>query len=242
VEMLPKDTILNCLQTGQLDLQGQFVLGSNYTLLVTVITPPEQFVAVYKPERGERPLWDFPFGSLEKREVAAYFVSDALGWGLVPPVVYRQDGPMGPGSVQVYIEHDPNYHYFNFNKTDANRLRPAAVFDLLINNADRKGGHFLIDESRHIWLIDHGLCFHQQDKLRTVVWDFAGEPIPTTLLADVERFLQKLAADEMLQHNLGNMLRPEEIRSLRQRGERLLKTKLFPLPDEQQRQYPWPPV
>ncbi|MCE5206975.1 MAG: SCO1664 family protein [Chloroflexi bacterium] len=242
MDVFPKDILLDCLQTGKLELQGQFIPGSNYTLLVEVISPPGRFIAVYKPVRGERPLWDFPYGSLEKREAAAYLVSEALGWELVPPVVFRMDGPLGPGSVQVYIEHDPNYHYFNFSPADIERTRPVVVFDLLINNADRKGGHFLIDNNRHIWLIDHGLCFHKQDKLRTVVWDFSGTPIPDNLLADVEEFLHKLTNDEPLQQNLGRLILPEEIDALRQRGMNLLKSRVFPKPDEKQRQFPWPPV
>lgn len=242
MDLLPKDTILNCLQTGKLEMQGQFMLGSNYTLLVEVITASDKFVAVYKPVRGERPLWDFPFGSLEKREAAAYLVSDSLGWDLVPPVVYRSSGPMGPGSVQVFIDHDPNYHYFTFAPEDVERLRPAVVFDLLINNADRKGGHFLMDANSHIWLIDHGLCFHRQNKYRTVVWNFAGTPIPDPLLADLDKFLKKLAVDETLRQNLGELILPEEIKALRERGAQLLREPVFPEPDETERQFPWPPV
>jgi streptogramin lyase len=120
---------------------------------------------------------DFPRASLARREVAAYLVSEALGWRLVPPTVYRKDGPIGSGSLQLFIEHDPGYHYFTFSDADRQRLHPVAIFDLLINNADRKGSHLLLDPDGHLWLIDHGLCFHREDKLRTVIWDFAGEPI-----------------------------------------------------------------
>lgn len=245
-----KNLILNWLGEGELDLHGQFVLGSNYTLLVAVSNlaggassgRSGPVIAVYKPERGERPLWDFPYGSLAKREVAAYLVSEALGWGLVPPVVYRQNGPFGPGSVQIYIEHDPNYHYFNFEAEDVDRLRPVVAFDLVINNADRKGGHILKDTRGHLWLIDHGLCFHRDNKLRTVLWDFAGEPIPDALLADMDRLCTALQEDATLVNTLANLILPEEIRAMVRRIKRLLRKRFFPLPDENQRQYPWPPV
>jgi hypothetical protein len=250
VDIFPKETILNCLATGALDLHGQFVLGSNYTLLVTVTDPhglkaeedADPFIAVYKPEKGERPLWDFPYGSLEKREVAAYIVSEALDWDLVPPSVYRQDGPFGPGSLQVFIDHDPEYHYFNFSPQDIARLRPVVAFDLIINNADRKGGHILKDPKGHLWLIDHGLCFHELNKLRTVLWDFAGEAIPPGLVADIERFSDALESDEELSSNLITLLSEKEITAMRRRVSRILRTRKFPLPDERQRQYPWPPV
>ncbi len=242
MDALAKEKLLENLQRGQLDLQGQFVLGSNATLLVSITSPNDPIIAVYKPERGERPLWDFPYGSLEKREAAAFVISEALGWELVPPVVYRQDGPYGPGSVQVYIEHNPNYHFFNFTEEDAARLRPTAAFDLLVNNADRKGGHIIKDVNNHIWLIDHGLCFHQLDKLRTVLWDYAGEEIPADLLHDLERCAKALQTDPELLEKLNQLLLPEEIQALLMRAERLLRDPVFPYPDEQTRQFPWPPV
>ena len=113
-----------------------------------------------------------------RRKAAAYLVSEALGWRLVPPTVYRQQAPIGPGSLQLFVEHDPEYHYFNFKEADRQRLRPVALFDLLINNADRKGSHVLLDPNDHLWLIDHGLCFHREDKLRTVIWDFTARQFP----------------------------------------------------------------
>ena len=239
---VPFEKILEALQIGEIELQGQFILGSNYTFLVQVRNQGGQFISVYKPERGERPLWDFPFGSLEKREAAAFVVSQALGWELVPPVVYRLDGPYGPGSVQVFIEHDPEYHYFNFEDADVARLRPAATFDLLINNADRKGGHIIKDRQNHLWLIDHGLCFHRDDKLRTVLWDFAGQKIPAALLRDIRRLQGQLEEDADLQGNLAALLQDEEIAALERRAERLLASPRYPYPDEQERQFPWPPV
>ena len=119
-------------------------------------------------------------------------LSRALGWDLVPPTVLRPDGPAGPGSLQLFVDADPERHYFTFTEAEKQRLRPAAVFDLLVNNADRKGGHVLLGESDHLWLIDHGVCFHVEDKLRTVIWDFVGEPIPHELFATLRRLRQML--------------------------------------------------
>ena len=171
------------LQKGELELKGQFMLGSNYTFLVNVHHDGKELQAVYKPSKGEQPLWDFPDTTLAHREVAAYLVSEALGWDFVPYTALREDGPYGPGSIQQYIEYDPNYHYFNFSDEDKARLEPVMLFDLLCNNADRKGSHVIFEEETHkMWLIDHGLCFHEEDKLRTVIWDYAGQPIPDDLL------------------------------------------------------------
>ena len=172
------DLTLDILSKGELAIKGEFLWGSNYTFLVDVHSEKGELAAVYKPTRGVRPLWDFPDSSLARRETAAFLVSEALGWRLVPPTILRKKGPLGAGSLQIFVEHDPEYHYFNFSEEDRQRLRPVAVFDLLVNNADRKGSHILLDPDRRIWLIDHGLCFHTDDKLRTVIWDFVGEPIP----------------------------------------------------------------
>ncbi len=235
-------SILAALQQGDIALKGQFVWGSNYTFLTEVQHETSTLQAVYKPTRGERPLWDFPTASLAHREAAAYLVSEALGWHLVPPTVYRRTGPAGPGSLQLFIEHDPEYHYFNMTPADRQRLRPVVLFDLLINNADRKGSHVLCAADDHLWLIDHGICFHTDDKLRTVIWDFAGEPIPGELLADLERFRQTLEPKPEGIADLSKHLRPGEIRALARRADALLKTSAFPAPDPSQRPYPWPPV
>jgi hypothetical protein len=175
---MDKVDVVKALQKGVIEMQGQFLSGSNYTFLAQLSMEGECFQVVYKPIRGEQPLWDFPHGSLARREVAAYLVSEALEWDLVPPTIFRKEGPLGAGSLQQYVEHDPNDHYFNFEDKDRQRLRPVVVFDLILNNADRKGGHILRGEDDHLWLIDHGLCFHAEEKLRTVVWDFSGEAIP----------------------------------------------------------------
>lgn len=240
------EKILTILNEGSLSLRGEFMWGSNYTFLLQVEHPLETLQAVYKPTRGVRPLWDFSSPSLARREVAAYRVSQALGWQLVPPTVYRKDGLHGAGSLQLYIEHDPEYHYFNFSEADKQRLRPSSLFDLLINNADRKGSHILLDPERHIWLIDHGICFHTESKLRTVVWDFAGEPIPTDLCADLTALQQQLSPNpggaSSLAAELAKHLTASEIAALARRAERLVNAGRYPNPDPDRRPYPWPPV
>src|SRR5512136_2153831 len=154
---------LAVLQYGEITVKGKFLWGSNYTFLTDVRYGEQTIQAVYKPSRGERPLWDFPSASLAHREVAAYIISEALGIGMVPETVYRRRAPVGPGSLQRYVEHDPDCHYFNLSEEDRQRLRPVVLFDVLINNADRKGGHVLIGLDNKIWLIDHGICFHVED-------------------------------------------------------------------------------
>jgi uncharacterized repeat protein (TIGR03843 family) len=238
---LASEKILETLSSGDMRLAGQFVWGSNFTFLVRLRHGSEDILAVYKPSRGERPLWDFPAGTLGARETAAYLMSEALGWQLVPPTVLRRDGPAGPGSLQLYVEADPERHYFTFSPEEKERLRPVALFDALANNADRKGGHVLLAPDGHLWAIDHGVCFHVEDKLRTVIWDFAGQPIPATLRADLERFRTRLAADEGLREAFSRLLAPEETGALKRRAERLIETGRFPLPGGG-RPYPWPPV
>lgn len=235
-------TILSALQTGDLQLQGQFLSGSNYTFMADIIFKELKLKVVYKPARGEQPLWDFPPNTLCKREVAAYLVSEILGWELVPPTVFRRKGPLGAGSLQIYVDHDPEYHYFKFNQEDRDRLRPVALFDMLINNADRKGGHILKAEDGHLWLIDHGICFHEEDKLRTVIWDFAGEPIPSELMSELCRFVDELSVTPTKAQKLNGMLRPTEISALLSRARRLVEGGIFPQPLSSRRSYPWPPV
>jgi uncharacterized repeat protein (TIGR03843 family) len=174
--------------------------------------------------------------------VATFIVSEAIGWSFVPPTVYRQDGPAGPGSLQLFIDHDPEYHYFNFTKDDHERLRPVVLFDVMINNADRKGGHIIIDSQNKLWLIDHGLCFHADPKLRTVIWEFADEPIPESSIQDLKRFLLVMLPGSTLETTLTTHLSRHEVTSLRERTEQLLSRLRFPLPPENVRSYPWPPV
>jgi uncharacterized repeat protein (TIGR03843 family) len=238
----PIDDILRDLKQGRLTVQGEFLWGSNYTFLVQVEHEERQLAAVYKPSRGERPLWDFPPATLAHREVAAFLVSQALGWQLVPPTVHRKKGPAGPGSLQLFIEHDPEYHYFNFKEIDRQRLPRVALFDLLINNADRKGSHILIDPDDHLWLIDHGICFHVEDKLRTVIWDFAGQSLPEDLCADLSQFVQALQTKSTLVEELQEHLSQEETKAMLQRAEILLAQGRFPSPHSSRRFQPWPPL
>jgi uncharacterized repeat protein (TIGR03843 family) len=236
---------LETLQKGEITVQGEFLWGSNYTFFVNVAHDGQELTGVYKPTRGERPLWDFPTASLAHREAAAYLVSQALGWGLVPPTLYRKRGPSGPGSLQLFIDHDPEYHYFTFSDEDRQRLRPTCLFDLLINNADRKGSHVLIGKDGGVWLIDHGICFHEEDKLRTVIWDFVGEPIPETLCADLARLSARLfgpTADPVLVERLGNHLSLVEINAMAIRGVALAEAGQFPPPNPYRRPYPWPQI
>jgi uncharacterized repeat protein (TIGR03843 family) len=242
-QMPGKDnSILRALEKGELSITGEFLWGSNYTFAVEISHDTQILQGVYKPTQGERPLWDFPQESLARREVAAYLVSEAFGWGFVPPTVYRGDGPIGPGSLQLYVDHDPEYNYFTFNEEDLQRLRPVALFDLLINNADRKGSHVLFDQDRHMWLIDHGISFHRDRKLRTVIWNFAGEPITEELCSDLVNFEAQLQPGTAFRKQLDLQLAPEEIDALAMRTRDLLATRQFPNPHPNRRPYPWPPV
>jgi uncharacterized repeat protein (TIGR03843 family) len=239
IQAFPNDLLKNALQEGELEMKGQFMLGSNYTFLVGLHYDGRELSAVYKPSRGEQPLWDFPENSLALREVAAYWVSERLGWHFVPLTILREDGPLGPGSLQQYIEYDPEYHYFNFSEEDKSKLKPVVVFDLLVNNADRKGSHVFFENDTHkIWLIDHGLCFHEENKLRTVIWDFAGEPIPEDLL----QTLSRVSAEKALLNDLQKFLSPREISALKVRAKALITSGVFPEPPQGRRAFPYPPV
>ena len=212
------------------------MLGSNYTFLVDVRHEGETLKAVYKPSKGEQPLWDFPDNTLALREVAAYELSEALGFHIVPVTVYRKDGPHGPGSLQQYIEYDIEYHYFNFTPEDKQKLRPVVLFDFLANNADRKGSHvFFEDSTNHLYAIDHGICFHEESKLRTVLWDFAGQAIPDELLAPLSSTGNWSSLFELY-------LSPREIEALLLRAEELCESKIFPRPLQGRRAYPYPPI
>ena len=212
------------------------MLGSNYTFLVEVHYQAATYPAVYKPSRGEQPLWDFPSYSLAQREVAAYIVSECLGFHFVPFTTLRKDGPHGAGSLQQYIEYDPEYHYFNFTEEDKDLLKPVVLFDLLCNNADRKGGHVFFEESTHkLFAIDHGICFHEDDKLRTVLWDFSGQKIPDELLSH-------LSIGTTLLADLGPYLSRRELSALRARAESIIRIGRFPRQPRDRRALPWPPL
>ena len=194
---LALDEAADIIENGAMDDEvGLMRWGSNYTFLVNIERDGLRLLAIYKPRQGERPLWDFPDGTLCNREAAAYLTSKALGWSLVPPTVLR-DGTRGSGSVQLFIDHDPEEHYYTFDKGSLwEQLERMAIFDAIANNADRKGGHCLVDGDAHLWGIDHGLTFNASEKLRTVIWDFAGMPIPPAILDDLHVFCGRLGDDD----------------------------------------------
>jgi hypothetical protein len=235
------DDHVRLLRSAELDVVGGLVGASNHTLLVRLGRDGEAY-AVYKPRRGERPLWDFPAGTLCHREVAAYRVSAFLGWDLVPPTVLR-DGPMGTGSVQQFVHHDPSQHYFTLLDDPSLHLRLAqlATFDLLINNADRKGGHVLraIEPERLVG-IDHGLTFHTQPKLRTVIWELGGTLISEGWRADLRRLAAALRDGGA--GLLADLLAVDEVAVLARRAELLAERETLPVLPPDRRPYPWPPV
>ena len=215
--------------------------GSNYVFAMFLRDPEGgRGVAVYKPRRGEAPLHDFPDGTLYRRERAAYLVSEALGWRIVPPTVVR-DGPHGVGSVQLFIEHRPRASYFTMKGARDADLRRFAVFDIVANNADRKGGHCLEAPDDRIWGIDHGLTFHNQRKLRTVIWDYAGERVEDELLQPVARLLDGIHRGSDGLGELSDLLSAREVRALCERIERLLEERTYPQPPAW-RPVPWPPL
>ena len=230
------DQLRTAIECGNYEIKGQFTFGSNYTFLVTVHHEGQDYSAVYKPLRGEQPLWDFPENSLAGREVAAYLVSEALGFHIVPFTTLRDDGPYGAGSLQQFIEYDPEYHYFNFTDEDRRLLKPVVLFDLLCNNADRKGSHVFFENDTHkLYAIDHGICFHEDDKLRTVLWDFSGQKIPEDLLS-------RLSLSRNLLTDLERYLNLSEISALRARAESIRKRGVFPRQPRDRRAMPWPPL
>lgn len=250
------------LATCALTIEGRLPWSSNLTFLVTLEGTHDPCVsasvdagrggagvpvqhaghgpvqAVYKPHRGEQSLWDFPDG-LYRREVAAYRLSEALGWGLVPPTVVRDDAPFGPGSLQLFVESDYEQHYFTLQEEGGreDELRIFCAFDIVANNADRKSGHVLVASDGRLWGIDHGLCFHVQHKLRTVVWDFAGEEVPAHVVADLERLVATGLPDD-----LSELLSAAEADAVLERAARLAAAGEFPEPVGDRPPYPWPLV
>ncbi len=233
--------VLDLLETGEMELQGMIPWSSNYTYLAQVRRGERELLAVYKPACGERPLWDFETGTLCQREVAAYDVSAALGWPSIPPTVLR-DGPMGIGAVQQFIEFTRRENFFTIRDRCRTAMLEIAAFDALINNTDRKGGHVLVDENGAVWCIDHGVTFHEEPKLRTVVWDFVGEPIPDRLLHDLDRIRHRLKVGEPLRRKLDPLLSRSEVRALDSRLGQLLREQSYPPPPEDWPHIPWPPV
>lgn len=230
------DRVLEVLANGSIEVVGR-IPSSNLCLLVEVTDQAGSEFAVYKPEAGERHLWDFDPG-LHQRERAAYVLSEWLGWGLVPATVVREDGPLGVGSLQRYVDAGAGVHYFSLdpNHPDlAAPLRAMAAFDVVTNNADRKAGHVLLDPDGRVWGIDHGLCFAAPAKLRTVIWDFAEEPIPAELLPGLARLDRNPPAE------LAELLAPQEVDALRVRARLVLRAGRFPV-DPTGRRVPWPMV
>jgi uncharacterized repeat protein (TIGR03843 family) len=228
------------LTEGRLEILGLLPRSSNYTFLARVHgSGAEETLAVYKPRRGEMPLWDFPDGTLCRREVAAYVVAGALGWPEVPPTLLR-DGPEGPGSVQLFVEHDPEEHYFTLRERHEDTFRRVAAFDVVINNADRKGGHCLLAPDGRVFLVDHGVAFSVEPKLRTVIWEFAGEPLPDAMCADLQELAAKLREGELRDH-LVDLLSGDEVDAAAGRAEGLVSAGRLPHPGPG-RPYPWPPV
>lgn len=226
---------LSLLAEGDVELKGRMPWSTNQTFLVELTSDDDVLRGIYKPGRGERPLWDFP-GGLYRREVAAWVLSELLGWGIVPETVLR-DGPLGEGSVQRFVEADFSQHYFTLYEDPARHqaLRRICLFDLLANNTDRKSGHCLLAEDR-VWAIDNGLCFHPAPKVRTVIWEFGGETVPDELLADVQMALARLPG------GLVALLGENELEGVVRRGEWLLRRRVFPAPDPLGHCYPWPLV
>ncbi len=215
--------------------------SSNYTFLVSITDGQTATMAVYKPQRGERPLWDFPDGTLCYRETAAFIVSDALRWCIVPPTLLR-DGTRGLGSVQLYVPNNPEINYFSLDERFAEQLMKFAAFDYVINNADRKGGHCLLDDNGHLWGIDHGIGFHTSPKLRTVIWDFAGQPVPDNLLTDIQRVCSELEDKRsQVRMELEQLLADPELHALQARMHRMAQRREYPRPGPGPN-YPWPPV
>jgi uncharacterized repeat protein (TIGR03843 family) len=234
--------VLEALAKGELAVETSMPYSSNYTLLCTVEHEDLRALAVYKPRRGERPLWDFPRGTLYRREMAAYLISEALGFGLVPPTVVR-DGPYGVGSVQLFINSDEESHLFTMLKEGGyeGAIRRLCAFDSVINNADRKSGHCLKGLDGRLWAIDHGICFHYEHKLRTVLWDFAGERIPREVHQALCGLRASLDGEPALADTLDELLEKAELRALRRRLDRLIDSGLYPSPGSGPN-VPWPPV
>jgi hypothetical protein len=239
---LTMERVLDVLDKGRVETEhGVMRWSSNYTFLVSVAHEAITLMAVYKPQRGERPLWDFPDGTLCYRERASFLTSEALGWQLVPPTVLRE-GPRGLGSIQFYVDHDPEVNYFSFDETMLPQLMRLSAFDYLVNNADRKGGHCLLDEAGRLWGIDHGITFNSAPKLRTVIWDFAGQPVPDEMLADIERLCGDIDnAEGVYRQSLSRLLSEREIMAFQNRVRHILRTRRYPHPGNGPN-YPWPPV
>ena len=235
-ELNPESNIVHALEHGDITIIGRMPHSSNATFLVAVQCDETSFQAIYKPLRGERPLWDFEPG-LHRREIAAYMLSQAMGISMVPPTVLRE-GPLGEGSLQHFIDADVEQHYFTIfeQREDLHdQLRAMCVFDIVANNTDRKAGHCLLGLDDKIWGIDHGVCFAADFKLRTVIWEFGGEPLPDHLRAAIEPLIETVPL------NIATLLSSDEVSALQERVQWLCEGGAFPI-DRSGSRYPWPLV
>ena len=234
---MPTDELsaLAVLEHGAIEIETRMPYSSNATFVVRVTNADTTLRAIYKPLRGERPLWDFEPG-LHRREIAAYRLATVMGFDFVPPTVLR-DGPLGEGSLQLFVDADFEQHYFTLFESQPELhdcFRDIAVFDILANNTDRKSGHVLVDSENHVWAIDHGLCFAADFKLRTVIWEFGGEEIPDTALGAVDRVAS-------LPLDVAALLNDDEVAAHGERAAWLLEHRRLPV-DPSGRRYPWPLV
>jgi uncharacterized repeat protein (TIGR03843 family) len=241
VELRTARELLDVLKNGDIEIKGLVPWSSNSTYLVRVQTEQHEALAIYKPSCGERPLWDFETGTLCNREVAAYLVSVVLGWPNVPATVLR-DGPRGVGALQQFIEFRRRENFFTIRDKCPDDMRRIAAFDAIINNTDRKGGHVLVDHAGAVWCIDHGVTFHEDPKLRTVIWDFTGEPIPDALLNDMRGLRQNLRAGKSSRTRLDALLSRSETRALDARISELVREGVYPDPPVDWPHIPWPPI
>jgi hypothetical protein len=235
------ESAIELLTRGEIEVAGRLVEASNATLYCAVTYGGREAACVYKPVAGERPLWDFPHGTLAGRELAAYEVSRASGWDVVPPTVYR-DGPFGPGMCQLWIDPDPSVDLIALARSGTDqRLRAMAVFDAVINNADRKIGHLLPAPGGHLYGCDHGVSFATEYKLRTVLWQWRGDPLPDQDAAALEKLSAKLGSGGLTETLLG-WLTAQEVEATAMRTEMLLRHRVHPYPPEDWPAVPWPPI
>jgi uncharacterized repeat protein (TIGR03843 family) len=239
---LDTEAALELLRTGELTVEGRLVDASNATLYCEITASGVTATCVYKPIAGERPLWDFPDGTLAYREVAAYAVSEATGWEVVPPTVLR-DGPFGVGMCQLWIDVDERVDLAALARSDHPDLRRMAVFDAVVNNADRKGGHLLPTVAGHVYGVDHGVCFSVEDKLRTLLWRWRGQPLAEEALDVLGHLAADIASKRAgsLGARLRDLLADYEVSATLARVRRLLSTRAHPLPSEDWPAIPWPP-
>ena len=219
---------------GELDVEGRFVDASNATLFAVAKLGSQEVKVIYKPVDGERPLWDFPDGNLAQRERAAYLLSEALGLHIVPFTILRE-GPFGVGSVQEWIEMDEEFDVVAFASADTQELRKMVLLDAIINNTDRKYGHILVDSQGSVFGCDHGVTFHSDPKLRTVLWQWAGDEFTTEEISVLKKSI------EIAESILSDLITKEEIQALLQRSSEMIESGRFPYPSEEWPAIPWPP-